>query len=298
MSGRTVPWLRTLVKLIDVAELDDDEANKLLSAAGKPPIAELRSRIANGQDALPVLLHAWRESVGSTTEAARILGVSYQVVPRLANGSRNLLSVKMVKRVAEVLELSDHEVLVSAGLEHSELAKKVAKTYESVPRLMGDLMKACGLDYLEKDDRASASTLFDLTLPRLCRLLDNTATLSLQEVMRLSAVSGMGIGEVLERSGIQVDASVAQRLYGIKNAKCTNEPFGAVLKKYRNERGLIQRTLVERCPGIAPGMHMATRKNRIAKYECGQSHPTLEIAVELADALEAPLDVFISAIAA
>jgi transcriptional regulator with XRE-family HTH domain len=285
--------------MIESGGFSDVEANKLLSAAGKPPIEELRGRIANGQDSLPVLLHAWRESVGgSTAEAARLLGIQRVDFSRLANGSRNLRSVKMVERVAGVLGLSGHEVLVSAGLEHSELAKKVTRSREGVPRLVSDLMKACNLDSLEKGDRSAAARLFGVSLPRLWKLLNDTATLSLQEVIRMSEVSGLGIGEVLERSGIQVDASVAPRLSGIKNIRYTNEPFSAVLKKYRKERGLIQRALVERCPGISPGMHMATRTNRIAQYECGARHPSLEIAVELADALEAPLDVFISAIAA
>jgi DNA-binding XRE family transcriptional regulator len=282
MRADGIPYLRVLMRLIKVYELTDVEANRLLNAAGKPPITQLRRRMAYGTADLPTLLCEYREELGEGTQAAAdVFRMPRSEFSRMANGSARPRTVRMVHRIAQVLGITDQKVIVAAALEHSELAVKVRVATTGMPGVVRDMIAELNCDSFEKDGCLEAARLLGVRYQRVRNFLVGTATPTFKELHHMATVTRFPLEKALECAGFSTQ--IAERLSKVNPYAPVQGSFAELLRFYRQQAGLTQAALSMKCPSVAKG-------NTIAQYETGRHTPNETIIVEVADALRAPLE--------
>lgn len=295
-TGRAVPYVRTIVTLSTVLGV---EPNVLLAAAGKPPLASVRERIANSPDSsLPMILCQVRTECfgGSTAAAAEHLAMSRHQFSRLANGSRVVSNVGELHRLAAGLGMDERDVMEASGLATARLSMDHKAMTSGFAGKLRQVMATAGLDSWDSAGVTKLAHLAHRSPGQLNQWLSGRAVpdviscqLLAKGLRRASGTADPGakaeaviLTSLLAATGMspELAAKFAAARAAIKPGRAYGD-LAQLVRAYRLVADLTKAELSSRL-GLA---HHAP----VTRWEQGTAQPTLNMLISLSEILHAPL---------
>lgn len=266
----------------------------LLDVAGKPPIVELRHAMADDHAAsLPGLLAGFRARTGFTAQqAADHFGLHLTRYAKLSSGSLRPDSVYTADLVARGLGLTVPDVLDAAAVgANSPLRAEYEAGTTGAAGMIRATVEAAGIRSWAPQGLRQGAKLLAIPVTRMRDYLAGRRTPDLLDCQRIANAGVHTLVELLEASGYEpVDAArLAEAVAEARNAGLSRKQtrrrdsyvsVGELVKAYRITAGLSQDDVASR---------IGFQRTAVTKVELGETAGSLELQLELCEALGVPL---------
>jgi transcriptional regulator with XRE-family HTH domain/plasmid maintenance system antidote protein VapI len=283
LAGKSVPYLRTIVKIAQVWDLD---LAVLMTAVGRPPAQQTRDLIAvDPAGSLPMRLAAWRDTSGYTTKAAAdIIGITRWELSALISGARQPRSATKIQMIAWALKLSPLTV-IDAAYGHDDTSEHVTtlrSRFGPVPQILQAGMYDAGLIHFDDEDTALAAKAMNMTAGRLRDLLNGTENVTLQDALKLNHRFGIVIADLLTAAGTDPDLAARWEIAATEPVKRGPvESVGLLVRSYRT----VHNRPLAAVAAEAGYSHHAS----LLRIENGDGSASPEMLTRIADVLGIPL---------